>query len=107
MFTFAYPAKGIVERCAHDRVSVLMSDVEMDVIAMVTHALLFTARFGVQGIPFIKSHGRSRALELDGTELANLLVSCQPEFEAIYCPNWRCQWDRVFMVPIGGRHIPK
>ena len=75
-----------------------MSNVEMDVVAMVTHALLFTARFGVQGIPFIKSHGRSRALELDGTELANLLVSCQPEFEAIigaangtglYGTNWR------------------
>jgi len=45
LFTFAYLAEGIVERCAHDRVSLFMSNVEMDVIAMVTHALLFAARF--------------------------------------------------------------
>jgi hypothetical protein len=70
-------------RCAHDRVAVLMSNVEMDVIAMVTHALLFAPRLflkfyerlGVQGIRFVKSHGRSRAPELDSTELANLLMS--------------------------------
>ena len=75
LFTFAYPAEGIMERCAHDRVSVLMSSVEMDVIAMVTHTLLFAPRLflkfyerlGVQRIRFIKSHGRSRALELDST----------------------------------------
>lgn len=72
-----------MERCAHDRVSVLMSNVEIDVIAMVTHTLLFAARFfpklyerfSVQGVPFVKPHGRSRMLKLDSTELANLLVS--------------------------------
>ena len=83
LFTFAYPAEGIMERCAHDRVSVLMSNVEIDVIAMVTHTLLFAPRLfpkfyerlSVQGIRFVKSHRRSRMLKPDSTELANLLVS--------------------------------
>lgn len=72
-----------MERCAHDWVSLFMSNVEIDVIAMATHALLFAARFfpkfyerfGAQGIPFVKFHGGSGVLEPDSMELVNLSVS--------------------------------
>ena len=69
-----------MERCAHDRVSVLMSNGRYrngHMRCCSPHELFpkFYKRFSVQGIPFVKSHGRSRASELDSTELANLLMS--------------------------------
>ena len=38
----------------------------------------------------------------DLSEIQPLIVPVDRNFEAIYCPNWRCQ---VFLVPISGQQF--